>query len=423
MIRDTSAQDVVLARPPWWRAHRRGLIAGVVALAVALMLAPMMQRWFIAEASVSSERLRIDTVRRGTLLRDVQVPGRVVAAVSPTLYAPAAGTIALKAQAGAKVKQGDVLAEIDSPEVQSLLRQEEATLQSLDIEVKRQRITTRQQLLGTRRALNEAEVARDAARREMARAEKSWSIRAISEVEYQRAKDDLKKAELGFDHASGDAALSRESLAFEQETRELGLERQRLRVAELQRVVDGLSIRAPVAGLVGSVAVADRSAVALNQALLTVVDLGALEIEVQVPETMADDLGLGMQAEIRIGSDRHPGELVSIAPEITQHQVIGRVRFAEGQPTSVRQNQRVDVRILIEEKPDVLLLSRGPFVDTGGGRIAYVVEDGIAVRRQVQVGSTSLSAVEILSGLVEGDQVVISSIDEFRGAERVLIAR
>ena len=121
--------------------------------------------------------------------------------------------------------------------------------------------------------------------------------------------------------------------------------------------------------------------------------------------------------------DAVAGELVSIAPEITQHQVIGRVRFAEGQPTSVRQNQRVDVRILIEEKPDVLLLSRGPFVDTGGGRIAYVVEDGIAVRRQVQVGSTSLSAVEILSGLVEGDQVVISSIDEFRGAERVLIAR
>lgn len=421
-IRDTSAQDRILARPPWWRRHTRGLVFGGVALLIGFALLPMLQRWMSAEAAISGDRLRIDSVRRGTLVRDVQVPGRVVAAVSPTLYAPAAGTITLKVNAGAEVKAGTVLAEIVSPEVQSLLRQEESTLQSLDVEVKRQRITTRQLLLGTRRAQDEAEVARDAARREMARAEKSWAIRAISEVEYQRAKDDLKKAELGYEHARGDSELSRESLAFEQETRELGLQRQQLRVTELQRVVDGLAIRAPVDGLVGSIAVADKTSVALNQALFTVVDLAALEIEVQIPETLADDLGLGMQGEIRIGNERHAGELVSIAPEITQNQVIGRVRFAEGQPTSVRQNQRVDVRILIEEKPDVLLLTRGPFVDTGGGRIAYVIENGMAVRRQVEVGATSLAAVEILGGLAEGDRVVISSIDEFRGAERVLVA-
>ena len=421
-IRDTSAQDRILATPPWWRRHARSLLITAVVVGVLGSGLPLMHRWLIAEGAVSVERLRIDTVKRGTLVRDVQVPGRVVAAVSPTLYAPAAGTVSLKVNAGTEVRQGDILAELDSPEIESLLGQEEALLQSLDIEVRRQRITTRKQSLTTQRALDEAGVSRDAARREMARAEKSWAIRAISEVEYQRAKDDLKKAELGYVHASGDATLERESLAFEQETRELSLERQRLRVAELQRVVDGLNIRAPVSGLVGSIAIADKTAVALNQPLLTVVDLAALEIEVQIPETMADDLGLGMLAEIRVGGERHPGQLTSIAPEITQNQVIGRVRFAEGQPTTVRQNQRVDVRILIEEKPDVLLLARGPFVDTGGGRIAYVVENDMAVRRAVEIGSTSLAAVEIRSGLAEGDRVVISSIDEFRGAQRVMIA-
>ncbi len=422
-IRDTAAQDRVLAAPPWWRAHWRATLALVIAAGLLILSLPSLSRMLRAESAISIERVRVDTVRRGNLLRDVQVPGRVVAAVSPSLYASAAGRISLQVTAGAGVKQDEVLAVIDSPELQSLLQQAQAQLQTLDVEVRRQRIDNRKQALATRRLIDEAEVAVTAARREMARAEKSWAIRAVSQVDYQRAGDDLTKAELTFQHAGADAGLERESLAFEQETRELALQQQQLRVTEVQRLVAGLQVRAPVSGLVGSIAVTDRTAVVANQVLMTVVDLARLEIEVQIPETMADDLGIGMQAEIRIGNDKHAGLLASIAPEITANQVSGRVRFADGQPTTVRQNQRVDVRIVIEEKPDVLLLSRGPFVDTGGGRIAYVITDGMAERRSIEVGALSVSAVEVVGGLSEGDRVVISSIDEFRGAERVIISQ
>ncbi len=421
-IRDTAAQDRVMATPPWWQRHRRTVLSVAAMLVLLALVLPYLARSLRAEMAISGDRLRIDTVHRGLLVRDVQVPGRVVAAVSPSLYAPAAGSISLQVTAGAEVSKGQVLAVIESPELQSLLQQANSLLQTLEVDVRRQRIDSRKQALGTRRLLDEAEVAFDAARREMARAEKSWSIRAISEVDYQRAKDDLKKADLAYQHASGDVALERESLGFEQENRELAMEQQRLRTAEVARLVAGLEVRAPVDGLVGSIAVTDRTSVAQNQVLMTVVDLARLEIDVQIPETMADNLGIGMSTEIRIGNVKHPGVLASIAPEITANQVSGRVRFAEVQPTTVRQNQRVEVRIVIEERPDVLLLTRGPFVDTGGGRIAYVVTDDMAVRRSIQIGATSIAAVEVLSGLVEGDRVVISSIDEFRGAERVLIA-
>jgi len=70
----------------------------------------------------------------------------------------------------------------------------------------------------------------------------------------------------------------------------------------------------------------------------------------------------------------------------------------------------------------VLTLQRGQFLETGGGRIAYVLrDDDIAERRQITIGGRSLSAVEITSGLAEGDRVIISSIDQFRSAETVLV--
>ena len=67
----------------------------------------------------------------------------------------------------------------------------------------------------------------------------------------------------------------------------------------------------------------------------------------------------------------------------------------------------------------MLMLPRGPFVENEGGRHAYEMQDGVAVRTPIQLGATSISAVEILSGLKPGDQVVISGTDAFKNAARV----
>ena len=64
---------------------------------------------------------------------------------------------------------------------------------------------------------------------------------------------------------------------------------------------------------------------------------------------------------------------------------------------------------------------RGPFLEAGSGRQAYVLEDGIAVLRPIRVGSLSVGEVEIVSGLDVGDQIIISDTARFQGAERVLL--
>ncbi len=69
----------------------------------------------------------------------------------------------------------------------------------------------------------------------------------------------------------------------------------------------------------------------------------------------------------------------------------------------------------------MLMVERGPFVETGGGRVAYVVHGDVAERTPIQIGATSLDAVEIVSGLKEGDQIVISGTDAFKGAQRVAL--
>jgi len=77
--------------------------------------------------------------------------------------------------------------------------------------------------------------------------------------------------------------------------------------------------------------------------------------------------------------------------------------------------------VLIDEKPDVLKLDRGPFLESSGGRFAYVISDGVARRQPVRIGATSVSAVEILDGLQQGDRVVISGSELFDNADAVQV--
>jgi HlyD family secretion protein len=97
------------------------------------------------------------------------------------------------------------------------------------------------------------------------------------------------------------------------------------------------------------------------------------------------------------------------------------VRFAGDAPADLRQNQRVSVRIVLEEKPDALVVDRGAFFESGGGRVAYKVDDGVARRTPIATGASSIAKVEITQGLAEGDQIVISSLEPFGRAETVLI--
>jgi HlyD family secretion protein len=423
MIRDTSAQDRVVQAPATSQRKRIGWIAAAAAALLLLLVAvPTLGRWLGAERSVAADRLRIAEVRRGTLVRDVSVQGRIVAAVSPTLYAPAAGTVTLKTQAGNTVKQGDLLAQVESPELDNLLERERATLSELEIEVQRNRIASERLKLTSRRTAAEAQVALSAAQREMQRAEAAWAKNAIPQVEYLRAKDTLKTAEISAGHSQDDSGLEIRGIQFELQTREQQLKRQRLVVADLERRHQELQVKSPVDGVVGTVAVTDRAVVAANTPLLIVVDLSRLEVELQVPESYADDLGLGMQAEIRYGGATFPGTLSSISPEVVDGQVVARARFEGELPPGLRQNQRVSTRVLMEEKPDVLLVQRGPFMDTGGGRFAFVVDDDMATRRPIEIGATSMTDIEILGGLQAGERIVISGTDEFADADRILIA-
>jgi len=184
--------------------------------------------------------------------------------------------------------------------------------------------------------------------------------------------------------------------------------------------VDALTLKSPVAGIVATLAQVERAQVAENAPLVTVVDLSALEIEFQVAESYANEIRPGMNAEVTMDGRKLVGTVAGISPDVRNSQVTGRVRFVQ-QPQGLRQNQRASVRIVLDERADVLKVGRSPFQDSDT-RFVYVVRDGEAIRTPVEYGATAIGEIEIRKGLEVGDVVVLSDMRDYKDAPSVLIS-
>lgn len=420
MIEGTSRQDFVIKKQGISKKHQ-GLIAAALLLSVVLAFAiPHYSEILGADVVVKRDSLRIATVRRDDFIREVVSQGRIVAANSPTLFSAEQGFVDLKVKAGDSVSKQQVMATVISPELDELLAREKANHERLEIELRRQKIQSKRRKLELQQAEDIARVNLVAMDREKRRADKAFELQLISNLDYEKARDDLDRAKLEYDQAIQNNKLEQEALDFDDDTLALQIKSQQVLVEGLQRRVDALNIRSPVDGMVGNIQVSQRQAVIPNQALITVVDLTAFEVEASVSEGYADELAPLMSARVLLNNTLYPAELTAISPEVVGGQVTTRLRFTESMPEGLRQNQRLTARIHLENKNNVLVVDRGSFVDSFDGSV-FKASGNEAERVEVVLGSRSVSQVEILDGLSENDTIIVSAINVNKHAQKILM--
>jgi HlyD family secretion protein len=419
MIENSSSMDHAVA-------PRRGprllmAAAGVVVLIVALAAFPAIRRWSRADRAVDGSTLRFATVTRGDLVRDLSVQGRVVASLSPTLFSSGQGIVALRTKAGSQVRQGDVLAVIDSKELQAALDQSRAQLLTSRAELERQKIVARQAELRSHQQVELLTLRQSAAQRQLERVDRTFKEGLSNKADYETAQDNVRIAAMELEQAKGELGLSRETLGFELATRQQQVLRQESVTGELQKRVDDLTIRAPFDGMIAALAVQNSDAVAPNQPVLTIVNLSSLELEIGLPEEYANETAIGTPAAIAFLGREYPGHVTAISPEVLNNQVTATVAFDGDKPQGLKQNQRLTTRLTFESKHDVLKVARGAFLEAEGGRAAYVADGEMVARRDIVTGASSVAEVEIVQGLNVGEKVVVSDTTPFAHAKNVMV--
>jgi|694.fasta_scaffold26793_1 HlyD family secretion protein len=409
-IPSTAGQDRALAAPSAWRRRWPWLGALLLLMALALLAGLRHERW--GTPRVPLERLTVAAVTVAPLVREVNAEGRVVAGTSLSLVAPATGTVVWQVQAGDAVQAGQLLGKLSSPELEARLSQERAHADSLAADLRRAGAEAASSRGAAQAQVATAELALQAAQWLEKRQRVALDAGASSALQWEAARDALARARIELDQARQSATLKTEALKYELEARQALFQRATTQAQELARQAGLLQLRAPQAGAIGQRLVGDGATVARDAVLLTLVDLTRLDVQLQVPESLVRDLQLGQQGEVMVAGRPVAASLVALSPEVVNGEVAARLRFADGrQPADLRQNQRLSARVLLERRDAVLGVQRGPFIEQGGGRLAWVLKDGVALRRAVQLGAQSLDRVEVKAGLQAGEQVVVGGLE------------
>lgn len=421
----THPEEIVLdiARVKPARRSRRPLI--IAATVIGVLAATLgLSRLGTAVPQVEGATLLVDTVHRGPMVREVHGNGTLVPEDQRYVSALTAGRVDRVLQRpGATVEANTLLLALSNPDVQlealdaeRQLKLAEADLASARATLENAKLAEEVSLASSRTALREAE-------RGLAVAERLSKDGLNSQMDVDRARDQLLEAQERYTAETRRMEVANESFQAQIELRKADVERLRA-IASFQRErVASMQVRAGAAGVVQELSLEPGQWVLSGQRLARVVSPGHLKAVLQIPETQARDVTIGLPAVVDTRNGTVNGHVSRVDPGAENGSVTVDITITDPLPRGARPDLGVDGTIQLERLPDVLSMGRPASGASETDTRLFRLEPGghAAVRVPVRLGRASFNAVEVLAGLKPGDRVILSDMSRYEDDNRVRI--
>jgi HlyD family secretion protein len=417
IIRDTKPQKK--KKRIIWTAV---VLGGVAILTVAIQQLPS------AAPSVDGAVVWRDTVEQGTMVRQVRGPGTLVPEQMRWITAVTAGRIEqIISLPGTEVAAGDVIMRMSNPDVdmqlltaQQQLSQAQAALAQLGTNLQTQELTQRGTVATVRTQFLDAKRTYET------------NQKLFDENPDLVARADLDRSKESMDELQERLQIEQDRLDVMEKTSGVQIDAQKEQIRRLDELVQfnkdrlqSMQVDVPVAGVLAplDIPLQEGQWVQSGQNLSRVVVPGRLKAEIRIPQTQAQDIVVGQQANIDTRTDTIMGQVVRIDPAVRNGTVTIDVALPPDLPPSARPDLSVDGNVIIERLDNVVYVGRPTFGQANANvSIFRLTPDGsYADRVTVRLGASSVNEIEVKDGLKPGDVVILSDMSQWDGFDRVKI--
>jgi multidrug resistance efflux pump len=375
-----------------------------------------------AAPTVERSGVWLDTVKRGPMLRQVKGAGTLVPERIRWLTADTAGRVErIHVRPGTVVEPGTMLLELSNPDVQLQALEAERQLASAEAELIALRTNMETQRISQEAAIAtlqaEATNAESQAEATMALLDRSF----VPKLEVQQVKG--KASEM-----TTRLSLERQRLSVLQSSTREQLAAQAGQIERLKAVarfrrtqVESMQVKAGEPGVLSELPLELGQWVTPGTVLAKVVQPQRLKAELRIAETQARDIQLGQRAEVDTRNGVVEGVVARIAPSASQGTVRVEVTLTGELPKGARPDLTVEGTVELERLGNVLSVGRPAGAQPNAAVALFKLVSGSdeAVRVPVQLGRGSVNSIEVVQGLAEGDQVVLSDMTAWDAVERV----
>lgn len=403
-------------RKYWWVVPLVLTITGLIIWSIPA--------WRTTEYVADKNSMMFGDVTEGIFYDYLRITGRVETGTTVQLSALESGIVDKKwVEEGAQVNSGDVILSLRNPALrqqildsESQLAERQNMLRDTEITMEKEKLQLKRDILAARTDLNRMQ--RTAEQKERLYEEKLCSREEylIAQEDLQLAKENLKLIE---DRLSQDSlyrsvqlSMMRESLRNMQENFQLVRQR-----------ADNLDIKASHSGQLGRLSAELGQSISSGQQIGQINILDNYKLTVMIDEHFIDRVEEGLTGTAGKGATKYDVFVSKIYPEVTDGKFKVDLEFAGKTPDNIRVGQSYIVDIQTGEPKTALMIPRGTFYASSGGRYVYVVsEDGkSADKRDVKIDRQNPKYYEVSDGLASGEKVIISNYTDFGEADRIII--
>lgn len=366
----------------------------------------------------------VGEVERGSMVIEVRGNGTLVPEEIRWIAASTKGRVeGIPVLPGSFVRATTTLVVLDNPELEREalgadlgLQRGIAELEYLKVDLQRQLLTQRAQAASVQSDYRKSQLEAD-------RNEELAQQGLLSELELQLFR--VTAEELSKRHLLEQERLAMNSQALQAQLAAKEAEVSQLRgLFELRREqVESLQVKAGIDGVLQQTPVEIGQQINTGEILGKVAVPGKLKAELQIPETQAQDVRLGLPAVVDTRNGVVSGQVVRIDPAAREGTVTVDVSFTEELPPGARPEQNIDGTIQIDRLDDVLTMGRPVFAQPDTTiRIFRLTHEGKEAQRvPVRLGRTSVTTIQVVEGLEEGDRVILSDTSELDEFDRIRI--
>ncbi|OLC70610.1 MAG: RND transporter [Gemmatimonadetes bacterium 13_1_40CM_4_69_8] len=402
--------------------QKKRIVQGSIAAGAILLLTILLSSLKPAAPTVDSPW--VDSVRRGTMVREVRGPGTLVPERIRFISALASARVErVPAQPGQTVTPGTVLLELSNPDVQIQALQAEQQLTAAQAELVSIRTTLRSQKLTQEGTVATTRTDYESAKRQAMVADSLAAHNLVAVNDAALARDKAAELEIRYRVEQQRLALMTETLDSQVAVQATQVERLRAIAAFQQNRVRSLTVRAGEAGQLTELSLQLGQWVTEGTILAKVVQPGKLKAVLHIPETQAPGLAISEPAAVDTHNGVVPGHVTRIDPAALEGTVTVEIALDGALPPGARPDISVDGTITIDRLVNVLYVGRPAYGQPNStiGMFRLVEGGRYAVRVPVEVGRSSVNTIEVLHGLQAGDQVILSDMTRYDNVDRVRV--
>jgi HlyD family secretion protein len=409
--------DQSFQRRQTWR--RVGWTGGSLALVAAVLL--LLPGWL--RPSLDRERIRLGTVDRGPVEGVIEATGTVIPAFEGVLSSPVEARVEkILKRPGEVVKAGEEILKLDTSASRLSFERLRDQLAKKANEQLQLRLTLDKALSDLRGRIESGRLDAEASQY---RAEQNRKLRTdglVSEQTLRASEVEAKKARIELTQLEQSVRDEKRSTEAQLAGLDLDLAILQKELDEARRQLDLATTRSDRSGVLTWVVPQEGATIQRGEVIARIADLDAYRIEATVSDIHASSLRPGLP--VRVALDGKPflqGRLAQIYPTIENNAVKFTAELDDPRSPELRNNLGVDVLVVTGSRPDTLRVPKGPFIQGGVIQKVFVVDGGRAVRRDVRLGVTGYDHCEILDGLAEGDEIILSDMKDYLHLEQVKI--